>query len=102
MRSAQVKTATVPDQRGNVLMRTRIDLADEQHVVAGRMQRVVSAFQPGNAALDSRCRSRTQVKRHAVEPIGVRTRKTARQLDLIMGEDVDNITLSALEHRQAS
>ena len=43
-----------------------------------------------------------QVKRHAVEPIGVRTRKTARQLDLIMGEDVDNITLSALEHRQAS
>src|SRR5438094_9560657 len=100
MRSAQVVTATVPDQRGNVLMRTRIDLADEQHVVAGRMQRVVTALQPGDAALDSRCPSRTQVKRYAVEAIGVRTRKTTRQLDLIVGEHVDDITLSALEHRQ--
>ena len=92
----------MPDQRCDVLPHARVDLTDEQHVIARGVQRVVAAFQPGDAAFDQRRRRRTQAKRHPVEPVGMRARKPPRQLDLIVGENVHHVTLRALENRQAS
>jgi len=47
-------------------------LADEQHVVAGAMARVVAALEPRDAAVDQRCVRPAEPKRYVREAIGMR------------------------------
>ena len=79
-----------------------VDLTDEQHMIARGMKRVMTAFKPRRAALDQRRASRSHAMCDSGEAIGVRPRKPARKLYLIMSEDIDHVALRAFEHRQAA
>ena len=94
--------AAVPDQRPPAPVRGGNNLADEQHMIAGRMERVMPAFEPRRAAFDQRRARRPEAKCYAREAIGVRTGETPRQFDLIVSEDVHGVLLGAGEDRQAS
>ena len=102
MRPAYAIAAAVPDQGRQSPVRSGNDLADEQHVIAGRMQSVMPALQPCRAALDQGRVRGSESKRHAREAIGVRTRESSRQADLVVGKDVDGIVLDAFEDRQTA
>ena len=79
-----------------------LDLADEQHVVAGAMPRVVAALEPRDAALDQRRVRGAQPIGDAGEAVGVRPRKAARELDLVVREHVDRVALGAPRTRRGS
>ena len=87
---------------GAVAALAGLDLADEQHVVAGAMPRVVAAFEPRDAAVDQRRIGAAQPVRDAVEAVGVRPREPARELDLVVREHVDRVALGVLEARRGS
>jgi len=95
-------SAAVPDQWQQAPVRSGKDLADKQHVITGRMQCMMPAFEPCCAAVDQRRVGGAEAKRHAREAIGMRTRETPRQVDLVVGEDVDGVLLRAGEDRQTS
>ena len=78
-----------------------LDRADEQHVVAGPMPRVVAAFEPRDAALDQRHAGGAQPVVDAGEAVGVRTREPAREVDLVVREHVDRVMLGPLERGEA-
>ena len=102
MRMADPITSTVPDQRRDMLVCACRDFADEKHMIAGGMQRVVAAFQPRNTTFDERRIRGSEPIRDTGEAVGVWTREAACQLDLIVREHVDGIALCALEHDQAA
>ena len=83
-------------------MRGSHDFADEKHVVARRVKRVMPAFEPCRAAFDQRRIGLAEAEGHACEAIGVRTRKASRQLDLIVREHVNRVLRGAFEDRQAA
>ena len=97
-----MKPSAVPDQRFDVLVSTRLDQADEQHVIPRGVQRMMPAFQPRNTALDQWRRRMAEPEAHAGEAIGVRARESPRELDLIMRENVHRIALGAFEGHQAA
>ena len=62
----------MPDQGRHALMPRGENLADEQHVIAGGVQRVVPAFEPRGTAVDQRRVCLPQAKRDARETVGMR------------------------------
>ena len=78
-----------------------LDVADEQHVVAGAMARVVAALEPRDAALDQRRAGPPEPIVDAGEAVGVRPREPARELDLVAREHVDRVALGRLERGEA-
>ncbi len=102
MRPAYAIAAAVPDQGRQAPVGSGNDLANEQHVIAGRMQSVMPALQPGRTALDQGRVRGSESKRHAREAIGVRPRESPRQPDLVVSQDVDGILLNPFEDRQAA
>ena len=52
-----------------------LDMADEQHVIAGAMHRVMAAFEPRDAAFDQRRVGGAEAERNAVEAIGMGSRE---------------------------
>ena len=75
--------------------------ADEQHVIAGAMPRVVAAFEPCDAAVDQRDAGAAQPIVDALEAVRVRPRKPAREIDLVVRQHVDRVVLGALQRREA-
>ncbi len=102
MRPAYAIAAAVPDQGRQAPVRRGNDLANEQHVIAGRMQSVMPALQPCGTTLDQGRVRGPESKRHAREAIGVRTRESPCQSDLAVGQDVDGVLLNAFEDRQTA
>ena len=76
------------------------DLADEQHVVAGAVPRVMAALEPRDAAVDQRRVGRAQPVGDAGEAVGVRPREAARELDLVVRQHVDRVALGVPERGQ--
>ena len=60
-------------------MRGSDDFADEKHVVARRVKRVMPAFEPCRAAFDQRRIRLAKAECHARETIGVRSDVVAEQ-----------------------
>ena len=79
-----------------------IDFADEQHVIARPVPRVVPALEPRDAAVDQRRARRAQPVIDAREAIGVRTREPAREIGLVVREHVDRVVLGASRTRRGS
>ena len=75
-------------------------IADEQHMIAGAMPRVVAALEPRDAARDQRDAGTAQPIVDALEAICVRPRKPAREIDLVVREHVDRVVLGPLEGRE--
>src|SRR5437879_4174794 len=99
---ADAITAAVPHQGRQTPMRGSHDFADEKHVVARRVKRVMPAFEPCRAAFDQRRIGLAKAECHACEAISVWTRKAARELDLIVREHVDHVLRGTFEDRQAA
>ncbi len=99
---AQPVSAAVPEQRQHGPVRGGDDLAYEQQVIAGTMNGVMPALEPGRTAIDQRRVRGPEPEGHAREAIGVRAREAAGQFDLIMGKDIDGILRGAVEDRQTS
>ena len=70
-------------------------------MIARAVLRMVPALEPRDAAVDQRRAGRAQPKFDALEPIDVRTRKPARELDLVVREHVDRVMLGLLERGEA-
>ena len=70
-------------------------------MIPGPMPRVVAALEPRDAPIDERRAGAAQRVIDSLEPIGVRTRKPAREVGLVVREHVDRITLGILEGGEA-
>jgi hypothetical protein len=92
----------VPDQRRRSTKCTGLDLTDEEHVVAGWMQCVVSTFEPCHRAFDQGRPGRAQTEVDAGETIRVRARKPAREIDLVIGQHADCVARGAFERGEAA
>ena len=57
-------------------------MTDEDFVIAGAHLRVMPAFEPRDAAGDARCVGPPECEFDAREAIGMRPRKSPRELDL--------------------
>src|SRR5512143_4370215 len=79
----------------------RLDLAQEEDVVAGAVRRVVAALEPRDAAVDQRRVGGAQPVRDARETVDVRPRNAASELDLVVREHVDRVALGRLERGEA-
>src|SRR5438034_4235974 len=73
IRRADAIPARMPHQRREALVRCRDDLADEKHVVARRVKRVMPAFEPCRAVFDQRRIGLAKAECNSCETIGVRT-----------------------------
>src|SRR5438270_5335175 len=74
--------ALMEDQRVAARPFDRHDFADEHDMIAGGMAGVMTAFEPGDAAVDQRRVRPAQSMRNAREAIRMGTRKAPRQVRL--------------------
>jgi hypothetical protein len=65
------------------------------------MQRVMATFEPRNTAFDQGRSSVADAESNAGEAVGVRARKAARKLDLVVCQDIDGVSLGGLEGGKA-
>ena len=82
-------------------VRAGVYFADEQHVIARRMQCVMTTFEPCGASFDQRRAPLARPMCDARKAVGVWAREAARELDLIVSENIDRVSLCAFEHGQA-
>jgi len=75
-----------------------VDLADEEHVIAGRMQRMMTTLDPGCAVFDEWHASPSRAVGHAREAIRVRAGKAPRELYLIVRENVYCVAFGAFKY----
>ena len=94
--------AGVPEQRRDPTVGATVHLADEEHVIAGRMQRVVSALDPGGTAFDEGYTTLSFAVHDAGEPVRVRTGEASSELNLVMRQNVDRVALGPREYSQAA
>ena len=92
----------VEDEPEAVVPLAGVDLADEQHVVARAMDGVVPAFEPRDAAFDQRRAGGTDPVGHAREAVGMGPREAAGELDLVVRQHVDGVTLGGPEGREVA
>src|SRR6185295_18346840 len=79
-----------------------LHLADEQRVIAGRVLRVVTTFEPRDATVDQRCAGEAEAMRHAGKAVAVRLREATRKLYLVVREHVDDVAFGSAKrgHRR--
>ena len=99
MRSAE--PAVMEDEPDAFFAAAGLDRPDEQHVIAGSMPRVVAALEPGDTASEQRHARGAQPIVDAGEAIGVRTRKSPRQVGLVVRKHIDRVMRGALECGEA-
>jgi hypothetical protein len=79
--------------------RARLDLADEDHVVAFLVAAAVEALEHRGSTFEQRHAARAEPKGNALEAVDVLAREAHREVMLVGGEDVDRVVRAALERR---
>src|SRR5437667_4900809 len=102
VRLAQRRAAELSVQLFALTVGADFNMAADKHVVACRLMRVMPAFQPGDAAVDERRCGVSGAETHTGEAIGVRARKSARELDLVVSQNVDGVSLDRFEGSQTA
>src|SRR6185369_5103240 len=92
--------SAVEDQRlGARASLARLDLADEDDVVAFLVAAAVEALERGGGAVEQRHAARARAEGDAVEARHVLAREALGERALVGGEDVDGVVRAARERR---